>query len=210
VVIFRELGKNRGDLVHVNKIECHLEIGRVPEPLDLEAHDRMGRPVLLVEECLSVRESLHGPPECQFHGAIVVPVDPVVVCRPGTKVDARQDHQRVDVTVREYSLFDRVGDRFCHRGLDRAEHLPDLDIFLQRDLGDDQRRRFCEEVWPDHGKERRVAGRKLGEGVCKRRPDRPVFVADQKVDMGEFRTIAYECFTDKIHGIPFSCLLGLG
>ena len=52
--------KDLGDLAHVHKIACHLQVGRVPEALYLESHDRVGCTVFLVDEGLCVRELVHG------------------------------------------------------------------------------------------------------------------------------------------------------
>jgi hypothetical protein len=71
VIVLGQGREHRVELVQVNDIEGNLQVGRVPEALDLEAHDRVGCTILLVEDGLLVRECIKGPGDGEFGCAVV-------------------------------------------------------------------------------------------------------------------------------------------
>ena len=88
------------------------------------------------------------------------------------------------------------GNRFGNGGLSRSKHLHGLLHPLDRDFGDHHRRRFDCQVGSQHGQQIRVSFALRGKCVGKRGPDRPVFIADHQVNMGNLVVCPGKCFTD--------------
>ncbi len=107
VVVVREFLEHLCHLVHVDEVKRDLQVGRVPEPGDLESHDCVGSPVFFVDECLCVGEFVECPVDREFGCTVVVTVDLVVVQCLRVNKCRGEDHDVFNVAQRQKHLLPR-------------------------------------------------------------------------------------------------------
>ncbi len=106
--------------------------------------------------------------------------------------DAAHNAQVLGLILGDHPLGHRIGHRLGDRGLSRSEHLHRLLGTLDRDLGDQHRRRFHRQVGGQHRQQVAVTLALTRQGVGKRDPYRTVFAADQQINVSDLITIAHQ------------------
>ena len=199
MIVLRNLTQDTLHLLHIYKVHGNLQIRRVPEPLNFESHNCVGCSVLLLQDGCSVRELIKRTGECKAGCSVVEAVQLVeVLCLRRDENTCNNDHI-IHIHTGKDAVFQCIGNCFGDCGLCRAEDLGYLFGVLQRNLRNDQNCRFWQKVRPDNTKQRSMSGGELGQAVCKSGSDRPHLVADHKIDVSEFCSIANECFTNQKH-----------
>src|SRR5258708_36517382 len=102
--------------------------------------------ILLGQNLIDLRLAFHGPLDRQLGGLVVVLVNLIVIL--GLPVDeyAADDHQVFGVGLGNNAGGDAIGHGLGNGGLGGAEHLHGLGRPLDRNLGNEDRRRLANPV----------------------------------------------------------------
>ncbi|VVB68961.1 Uncharacterised protein [uncultured archaeon] len=195
VIALRQRSEHAAHLGHIHQVKGHLQVRRVPEPGDPEAHDGVRGAVLLVEHQIHVREAFHRPLQSQLGRTVVVAVDGIIVLGLGMDEDGYYYHQLLRFTLGNDALGHGVCHRLGHGHLRRTEDLCCLLQILHSHLGHDKSGGLRWQVRPNDPQEGRVSCRELSESGGKGHSHGPLLLSDEQVDMSYLRLFPDESLT---------------